>query len=267
MDLSSDVLRSSHVWTEDVNQTTCARTNLVPESPVILSWNRCNDESVFPLGAAQILIHESVHHLGMSSEDFADKVVDAIYRTWVLQRKVGDLGFRFDQGTGKCRNEANEVGYNNEFWGECGSFLGLDLSYQENKSNAMRGSDFSFTVGSNVRLIAIALFNSSFEGARLHDSKIQYANLSYSNLRLLQFINNDEEWSIVGSYFIHSNLSDAYIRGIISESDFSYANLKGATIEGGDMGNGYDPRHNNFSFADLRDADLSKIAFSSQDFA
>ncbi|MCX6123248.1 MAG: hypothetical protein NTV34_00630 [Proteobacteria bacterium] len=71
--LINDILGSKHVWSEGA-QSNCAMTDLSLLSPIRLSMPTCRDDVKFTADAAKLLIHESVHHLGIEDEDFANRV-------------------------------------------------------------------------------------------------------------------------------------------------------------------------------------------------
>lgn len=76
--LSLDILSSQHEWVEN-KTATCASTNLQPNSAITLSYPTCGQSEKVTGAATKVLIHESVHHLGIADEAFADSVADAVY--------------------------------------------------------------------------------------------------------------------------------------------------------------------------------------------
>lgn len=75
--VATDVLKSQHVWITD-QQSTCAFTQVKPEFDITLSFQACGNVKTKE-AAGRLLTHESVHHLGISDESFADAVAFAIY--------------------------------------------------------------------------------------------------------------------------------------------------------------------------------------------
>lgn len=70
--LIGDITKSRHQWITSP-ALTCAWTNPSPYSDIVLSYQRC-EQNISLLDAARLLIHESVHHLGVTDEMFADEV-------------------------------------------------------------------------------------------------------------------------------------------------------------------------------------------------
>jgi hypothetical protein len=75
--LATDIFKSQHVWITD-QQSTCAFTQVKPEFDVTLSFQTCENVKTKEI-AGRLLTHESVHHLGVADESFADAVAFAIY--------------------------------------------------------------------------------------------------------------------------------------------------------------------------------------------
>ena len=79
--LAADILASPHVWI-DSEEAHCAMTRPIPAAPIELSWSTCRKATQSRSDAAKVLIHESVHHLGIEDESFADDVALAVWRAW-----------------------------------------------------------------------------------------------------------------------------------------------------------------------------------------
>jgi N-acetylneuraminic acid mutarotase len=79
--LSADIAASEHDWTLD-EKATCAWTQLERGAAVNLSYPTCRARLDSFDEAAQLLVHEAVHHFGIGDEDFADKVALAVYDAW-----------------------------------------------------------------------------------------------------------------------------------------------------------------------------------------
>lgn len=75
--LSHDILQTQQKWIVDL-QGTCAYTSLNLGANVYLSYNECRDSTHTMDDAVFTLIHESVHHFGITEEGFADQVARAI---------------------------------------------------------------------------------------------------------------------------------------------------------------------------------------------
>lgn len=85
--LAADILQTEHAWTLE-EKPTCAWTVMPDEgvkvpvaNPVQLSYPACRQNADTFLKAAQILIHESVHHF-RGDEETADKVAIGILDAW-----------------------------------------------------------------------------------------------------------------------------------------------------------------------------------------
>jgi N-acetylneuraminic acid mutarotase len=83
--LAADISQSSHVWTDE-KQPTCAHTDLSPAADIIFYFDACKNSLAGFSEAAMLLVHESVHHFGIShsegSHDFADQIAIAVYSAW-----------------------------------------------------------------------------------------------------------------------------------------------------------------------------------------
>lgn len=76
--LADDILNTRHTWITD-QQSTCAFTQITSRADVTLSFETCRPGIRDISDAVKVLIHESVHHFGITDESFSDKVADAIY--------------------------------------------------------------------------------------------------------------------------------------------------------------------------------------------
>lgn len=76
-ELAEDIRLSPHVWAE-VAASTCARTERKPKAEIQLSIPSCREAIKDKAAAAFLLIHESVHHLGVEDESFADQVAYSV---------------------------------------------------------------------------------------------------------------------------------------------------------------------------------------------
>jgi len=81
VDLAADIAKSPHDWTLTEEQT-CAWTQLTPAATIQLSYPTCHANIGGFDEIAQLLVHESVHHLGIENEAFADGVALAVYDAW-----------------------------------------------------------------------------------------------------------------------------------------------------------------------------------------
>lgn len=77
VELMNDVLMSQHVWVTDLVPT-CAFTQPISNADITLSFEACRDTQTIA-DAGRLLIHESVHHLGVTDETFADQVAELVY--------------------------------------------------------------------------------------------------------------------------------------------------------------------------------------------
>ncbi len=85
--LAADILQSEHVWTLE-DRPTCAWTvqpgdgvRLPVSHPIQFSYPACRERADSFIKAAQLLIHESVHHFN-GDETTADKVAIGIIDAW-----------------------------------------------------------------------------------------------------------------------------------------------------------------------------------------
>lgn len=85
--LAADILQSEHIWTME-ERPTCAWTvppgegvKLPVSNPIQFSYPACRENTDSFLKAAQVLIHESVHHFN-GDETTADKVAIGIIDAW-----------------------------------------------------------------------------------------------------------------------------------------------------------------------------------------
>jgi hypothetical protein len=76
--LARDILSSRHTWVTDT-QSTCAYTHTVSQADITLSFQVCGERVKSIVDAGRMLLHESVHHFGISDEAFADEVAAAVY--------------------------------------------------------------------------------------------------------------------------------------------------------------------------------------------
>jgi hypothetical protein len=76
-ELAVDILASTADWAAPPTQPTCAATTRLPHAPIFLSEDLCRDVSL--VEAIQLLIHESVHHLGVDDEGLAYAVSAAAF--------------------------------------------------------------------------------------------------------------------------------------------------------------------------------------------
>ncbi len=76
--LAQDILNAPHKWTTD-EQTTCALTFPRPNDPISLSFPTCLRSTTNAGAVERLLIHESIHHLGITDEEQADYLSRLIY--------------------------------------------------------------------------------------------------------------------------------------------------------------------------------------------
>jgi len=95
--LAADLEQSELVWNEKLPDNCgdhhCACTGLTPKSDIHLSQQACNMRFVDSIYAAKLLIHEGVHHFGLTDESFADEVAVAVMdRSLMRPRLYATLG-------------------------------------------------------------------------------------------------------------------------------------------------------------------------------
>lgn len=81
LQLAADIAASRHLRIDDVRPT-CAATDQHPGADIFIAINICRANIKGTDEAGQLLIHEAVHHFGISDEEFADLVAMAVYDTW-----------------------------------------------------------------------------------------------------------------------------------------------------------------------------------------
>jgi hypothetical protein len=83
-DWLADVRATKQIWSDQHGHETCAWTEFSPRAQIQLSFYKCSrvgDES----SVAFILLHESVHHLGIKDESMADSIAKAAIDAWRLR--------------------------------------------------------------------------------------------------------------------------------------------------------------------------------------
>ena len=129
--LAADLIATEHVWVED-ERVTCARTLLEPAAQLILSYPTCRGLKPTLKEIATLLIHESIHHLGISDETFADSASIALMNAWEKGElqwfKMAPVSFDF---TGR---RAHSIVWNGE---KALIFGGIDVENQELSTGAI----------------------------------------------------------------------------------------------------------------------------------
>jgi len=92
--LAMDIFKSQHVWITD-QQATCAFTQTKSEFDITLSFQTCENVKDKET-AGRLLTHESVHHLGIADESFADAVAFAVYAADLNQTCSSPMEDPFD---------------------------------------------------------------------------------------------------------------------------------------------------------------------------
>ncbi len=80
-ELAADIAVSEHQRLEE-SEPTCAFTQHTAAAAIQLSMPTCNLRIQSFDDAGELLVHESVHHLGVEDESFADSVALAVYDAW-----------------------------------------------------------------------------------------------------------------------------------------------------------------------------------------
>lgn len=106
--LASDIQDSQHVWITDP-QATCAFTQTKGKYPITLSFVTCRSGIQDSLDAAQLLIHESVHHFDIVDESFADEVAIALTTTDPRRCNEPPPADSMGQCTGQPMSESEAV--------------------------------------------------------------------------------------------------------------------------------------------------------------
>ncbi len=79
-ELAADIAKTKHKWIETATPA-CAATHYATGAEIELSYPTCRSLNTFE-DAGMLLVHESVHHLDVADENFADAVALAIYGSW-----------------------------------------------------------------------------------------------------------------------------------------------------------------------------------------
>lgn len=77
--LAEDILASEHKWVVD-SQETCAFTTYDKKAPLYLSYEQCGETTRDEQDAMYVVIHESIHHLGVRDNTMVDNIVETIMR-------------------------------------------------------------------------------------------------------------------------------------------------------------------------------------------
>lgn len=79
-ELAADIAKTKHEWIETATPA-CASTHYTTGDVIVLSYPTCRNLDSFE-DAGMLLVHESVHHLDVADENFADAVALAVYGSW-----------------------------------------------------------------------------------------------------------------------------------------------------------------------------------------
>ncbi|MBI1860288.1 MAG: metallopeptidase family protein [Deltaproteobacteria bacterium] len=85
---NADILATEHTWIETATAA-CAHTDLTARAPITLSYVTCRDTAAVRKDIWKVLIHESVHHLGVDDESFADAVAEEVVKAKGEESPVG----------------------------------------------------------------------------------------------------------------------------------------------------------------------------------
>jgi hypothetical protein len=110
--LAEDIALSKHTWVEE-ETAMCAKTQTESKASIQLSVTTCKKDNSKPEDAAQILIHESTHHLGVDNEEFADLI--AISVAWAWNHAGSGLDFNGPSGNQFKLEEVYEFTFQNNF--------------------------------------------------------------------------------------------------------------------------------------------------------
>lgn len=109
--LALDIQLSKHSWTE-ATQPTCASTARHSQAEIILSIPSCRDDIKDTHRATFVLVHESVHHLSVEDEYFADQVARSVISDGTEDPKK-DTSQSSDSTTNSSIPAEAEVEFNN----------------------------------------------------------------------------------------------------------------------------------------------------------
>ena len=90
-DLSSDIRKSKHIWLKSFDDLSgytalqdknCAATVMDQAADIYFSRSDCVEVDHIGALASQLLVHESIHHLGIADEAQADRIATAVFYIW-----------------------------------------------------------------------------------------------------------------------------------------------------------------------------------------
>lgn len=114
-ELVKDLEQSEHAWEQSAN-VPCGRTTGTKNGKILLSYAGCKNLS--PDDAFRVLVHESVHHFGVSNEEFATNVASEV----------------FYSSNGNCVPEMNEIAWLDAdvtAWPDTAHITNLEVSPQQ----------------------------------------------------------------------------------------------------------------------------------------
>lgn len=151
-----------------------------------------------------------------------------------------DLKFRFEQGY--CQ-KSTKVGFNPEFFGECGNLTKSRIIKQEHEEPHLLGAVFNSVYIYVSRFHKGNLNNTSFMRSTImqtqfEDNKAKNMNLSGSYLKGVSFAESDLQNLLAnGTRFMKVSFQNCDLRradfwgSFLFRSDFSGADLRGANLE------------------------------------
>jgi uncharacterized protein YjbI with pentapeptide repeats len=241
--LAVDLKASRLIW-QTTEQATCALTTTTPHADIRLSFDNCRPTIFSADLAGRLLLHESVHHLGIADEDLADAVAIGVYDALRRPYVSGDLGFRLDAASGLCRKSDGEPGFNPNFFGECGDLRGAPLAGLALAGIILRGANLQGVDLTNADLSRAILDDARMMGVTLRRTRFDYAQLARADLAAARI----EQASFTGADLESSNMSYATVDhaslqavnlahalatgSTWQQTDLSWANLLGADFDG-----------------------------------
>lgn len=165
-------------------------------------------------------------------------------------QKFTDLGYKYDETTKNCQNNAGQIGFNVGV-GECGDLSGQSDFKKIIFPKNMRGANFDGSV-----LYRNKFKNIDLTGATFRSANIQGTNFINSDLKDVDFtdatINRVRGFSYIYSEFININTSGVkFNRAILSYVTFQNVKLRDSDFTGATI-----------DYLYLYDVDMERVDFS-----
>lgn len=145
-----------------------------------------------------------------------------------VEATKGDLGFRFRQEEGRCRNSLEEEGRSDGFWGECGRLHGAQMTRVKLREHNAIASLNEETVIKDLFIEWLSAQVSRWKNVRLADGKLWDSELQYSTWENVVF----EDMDLRGVSFREAKLENVTFRNTrMMDMSFRGSRLKGVKFE------------------------------------